>query len=342
MRVLLTGSAGFIGSHAMDALLAEGIPVRGLDILPARLPGHHAHSDRIDLLDRAGLRRVFEEFAPTHVIHLAAQTNWDRFTDPDVYYAPNTRGVENLVAAIQSTPCVQRAVFTSTQLVCHVNYRPSHELDYAPTTHYGESKVQTEMIVRAASGGGVEWCIARPTTIWGPRMKPHYQTFLNMVRRGLYFHVGRDPLLKSYGYVGNTVHQYLKLLNAPKADIHGRTLYLADYEPLSLREWIITIQETYGARKVPTVPVAVAQMMARLGDGLNAIGISAFPFNTFRLTNVLTTYIFDVSETQRICGPLPYGMRDGVRHMIDWMRLLEHGDPSGAGAAPAAVDSKPS
>jgi nucleoside-diphosphate-sugar epimerase len=197
MRVLITGSSGFIGSHAMDSLLDQGIAVHGIDVLPTRLPRHHAHTSRVDLLDHDGLSRAVREFAPTEVMHLAAQTNWDRFTDPAVYYAPNTQGVENLIAAIRSTPTVRRAIFTSTQLVCHVNYRPTHDQDYAPTTHYGESKVQTEKIVRAADGGGVEWCIARPTTIWGPRMKPHYQTFLNMVRRGLYFHVGREPCIST-------------------------------------------------------------------------------------------------------------------------------------------------
>jgi nucleoside-diphosphate-sugar epimerase len=322
MRILLTGSSGFIGGNAMDALLEQGIAVRGVDILPPRAPHHQPHCSRLDILDLAALRAVMDEFAPTEVLHLAAQTNWDRHTDPKKYYAPNVEGVANLVAAIRATPSVRRAVFTSSQLVCHVNHRPAHDVDYAPTTIYGESKVETEKIVRASDGGGVEWCIVRPTTIWGPGMKPHYQRFLNMVRRGLYVHVGKSPLFKSYGYVGNTVHQYLQVLRADADRVHGRVFYVADYEPMSLRAWTDAIQVAFGARKVPTVPEFAARALARVGDCVNAVGFGGFPFNTFRLTNVLTPYVFDLGPIQEVCGPLPYTMDDGVRRMVDWMLAL--------------------
>ena len=46
-------------------------------------------------------------------------------------------------------------------------------------------------------------------------MSPHYQRFLRMIQRGHYFHVGNNPLWKSYGYIDNTTFQYLRLLEAP-------------------------------------------------------------------------------------------------------------------------------
>ena len=139
------------------------------------------------------------------------------------------------MAAIEVTSGVERAIFTSSQLVCRVGYVPRSDTDYAPSTLYGESKVWTERIVRETDGGGAAWCLVRPTTIWGPGMSAHYQRFLRMIAKGRYVHVGTS-LSKSYGYVGNVVHQIERLLAAPAGEIRGKTLYLADEAaPLAAR-----------------------------------------------------------------------------------------------------------
>jgi hypothetical protein len=98
---------------------------------------------------------------------------------------------------------------------------------------------------------------------------------------------------------------------------------LSDYEPMSLRAWVDAIQVAFGARRVPTVPETLARGLARVGDGLNAVGFQSFPFNTFRLNNVLTPYVFDLTPTERVCGPLPYSMEAGVRRMVEWTLALE-------------------
>ena len=104
------------------------------------------------------------------------------------------------------------------------------DTDYTADTLYGQSKVRTEQIVRSADGGGREWCLARPTTVWGPGMSAHYQRFLRMIERGYYFHVGHGPLWKSYSYIDNIAFQYWRLLAAPADQIQRRTFYLADYD----------------------------------------------------------------------------------------------------------------
>jgi hypothetical protein len=141
-----------------------------------------------------------------------------------------------------------------------------------------------------------------------------------MIMDGRYVHVGRRPLIKSYGYVGNTVHQLIRLLAVPATAIHGKTLYLADYQPLSLRAWADQLQRELGARPIRTIPLVAAQAVARVGDGLNRVGVTRFPFNSFRLRNVLTEYRFDLSPTEAITGPLPWTMPDGVRALVASLR----------------------
>jgi nucleoside-diphosphate-sugar epimerase len=199
---------------------------------------------------------------------------------------------------------------------------PTSDTDYAADTMYGRSKVRTEEIVRAADGAGREWCLVRPTTVWGPGMSAHYQRFLRMIMRGYYFHVGRTPLWKSYGYVDNVAFQYWRLLLAPTEQMQSRTFYLADYAPINLIAWCDEFQRSFEARPIPHLSVGAGRLLASCGDAVNALGIRRFPFNSFRLNNVLTQYQFDMQATAAVCGPLPYSMEQGVAATVAWMREL--------------------
>jgi nucleoside-diphosphate-sugar epimerase len=283
---------------------------------------HHA----CDLLDAGAVQRAIDTIQPDAVAHLAAVTHIYGTTLAD--YAANVAGVENLSTAIARNGQVQRAVCTSTQLVSTVGHQPRSEQQYSPTTVYGESKVKTEQIWRGSDGGRTTWCLVRPTTIWGPGMNPHYLRFFGMLRRGRYVHVGRNPVRKTYGFVGNTIHQYAQLLlDAPRASIHRRTFYLGDYEPIDLRAWTEAFREALDAPPIRTVPVTVASVGARVGDIVNAIGFDRFPLNSFRLRNVLTPSVLDLAATEAVCGPLPYSLHDGIAQTADWLRATWAGSP---------------
>jgi GlcNAc-P-P-Und epimerase len=317
-KVLVTGSAGLIGAALVRDLAKLGIDVAGLDRKPIGEANGAAVNYLCDILDGARLTACIGEFAPDTIVHLAARTDLHEKKNVSAY-AANIEGVSNLVEAIRATPSVKRCIWTSTQLVCRVGYVPADPLDYKPDTMYGRSKVRSEEIVRASAGGGREWCLVRPTTVWGPGVSPHYQTFLKLVKRGLYFHVDPGPLYKSYSYIGNITHQYIRLLEAPAEIIQGRTLYLADYSPIDLVGWCNAFQTAFGARRIPVMPKALVRLFALAGDALGKAGFRGVPFDSFRLRNMLTQYQFDVRETEAICGPLPYTIEDGVRATADWI-----------------------
>lgn len=149
-------------------------------------------------------------------------------------------------------------------------------------------------------------------------MSPHYQSMLRLIQKGRFFHCGSGKLYKSYAYAANIAHQYAKLMQAETNKINRKTFYLADYEPLSLRDYINGLAEAMQAPRVPTVPNFLAKAMAITGDILNTVGLSRFPFNSFRLRNILTEYQFDLSETKAVCGELPYTFSDGVKETASW------------------------
>jgi nucleoside-diphosphate-sugar epimerase len=330
--IFVTGTGGFIARHLALRLLGLGHKVVGFDRKPSGIADPRYREVVADLLDATAVRRAVAAAAPRVVFHLAARTDLDEKHDLNGY-AANIDGVRNLVEAIADAPSVERAICTSTQLVCRIGYVPKHDQDYAPSTLYGESKVHTERIWRDADGAGREWCLVRPTTIWGPGMNPHYLRFFQMVRDGRYFHVGRGPTYKSYGYVGNVVHEYVQLMHAPAEAIRRRTFYLADYEPLALEAWADAFALELSAPRIRHLPKAVAVSAAKVGDLLERVGWTRFPFTSFRLRNVLTAYRVDTEPTEVICGPLPFTWREGVRMTCEWLREVWRGATSHTPAA---------
>jgi GlcNAc-P-P-Und epimerase len=321
MKVLITGISGLIGRWTALRLANAGHHVVGLDLLALPEGVAAAEHYRCDLLDKSRLIRVLRDEAPEAIAHLAARTGIYDAADLEGY-AANSEGVRNLIGAITETPSVRRVVYTSSQLVCRVGYMPRTDQDYCPQTVYGQSKVLTEQIVRQTNGGGVEWCIVRPTTVWGPWMHPHYRTMLRMIQRGRYFHCGNAKLYKSYSYVENIAWQYLQLLTAPVDAIHSRLFYLADYKPLSLRDYVDALAREMGAPRIPTYPLTMVKLLALGGDVLTRCGFKRFPFSTFRLQNILTEYVFDLAPTERVCGPLPFGWEQGVKQTANWFKAL--------------------
>jgi nucleoside-diphosphate-sugar epimerase len=318
MKVLVTGSAGFIGRAVCDLLQRQGWQVTGLDMQRHELSS--GQFVQCDIREGAALRRAVVAAAPEVIIHLAARIDLLERHDLTGYSA-NIEGVENLIEAVKATPGCRRVIYTSSQLVCRPGYVPAGPEDYCPHTIYGRSKVRTEQIVRERASEAGEWCLVRPTTVWGPGMSPHYQTMLRLIRQGRYFHCGSSPLLKSYSYLGNIAWQYYQLAKAPAGHIQGQTFYLADYQPLSLRRYADDLANHLGAPRIRTYPLPMVRILARMGDVLNAAGWRRFPFNTFRLNNILTEYVFDTSATEKVCGPLPCTYEEGVAATADWFRI---------------------
>src|SRR5205085_4177535 len=120
MRVLVTGSAGFIGRRLVSALAHANHVVAGLDKRDPPPESALMSANYVcDILDRDALEQAVRAFAPDAVAHLAARTDLDE-TAGLAGYAANVEGVNHLVGAIQSAPSVRRCLWTSSQLVCRV------------------------------------------------------------------------------------------------------------------------------------------------------------------------------------------------------------------------------
>lgn len=163
--------------------------------------------------------------------------------------------------------------------------------------------------------------IVRSTTIWGPGMSEHYASIVRMIRRGLYFNVGRRPLRKSYSYIENLVGQLAVVGGAPAAEIQRRTFYLADSDPIDLRAWADAFAEEFG-RRLHTMPVFLARILGFVGDVAARLHLPA-PVRSSRITNMLTEYIYDTAPIDAVHGRTTVDWREGVRRTASWIKAQD-------------------
>ena len=316
--VLVTGGSGFIGTNAVQALLDAGRTVASIDIVAPRDPRHRELWTQVDLVDAEAVAAAVTAMAPTSVLHLGARTDLEGATLED--YAANTTGTANLMEALRACAVPPRVIVASSRMVCPTGYQPRSEVDFNPPNVYGESKVETERIFREGDYPAT-WAVARPTSIWGPWFDAPYRDFFLAVAKGRYRHPGKAEIHKSFGYVENTVAQMLALLAAPDEAIHERVFYLADYEPLEVLEWAGEIRRaTNGPSSVRSVPLPVLRGIARTGDLLKRLGWVNVPLTSFRLDNLLTEMIYDMSPIQEFAPKVPVSRSEGVLKTVAWMR----------------------
>ena len=320
MRVFVSGGSGFIGTNLIESFLEDGWEVLNFDLVSPQNSQHNRLFQQGDIRDAEALTSAVRDFRPDVVVHLAARTDLDGANLED--YSANIDGVHNMIKAIRAAGTASRAVFASSRYVHKTEVFPRRDDDYSPFTLYGKSKVETERIVRA-SQLEIPWVLIRPTSIWGPWFRIPYRMFFDAIRKGLYLHPSGRRISKSYGYVGNVIHQIRKLLTADAERIDRRTFYVSDDKNMDVLEFAQAIQEAFGAPPVRQAPMVLLQTVARAGDLLKSMGVSNPPLTSFRLNNLLTPMNYDMSATRDVTGPAPYTLKEGVRATVAW--ILQNG-----------------
>lgn len=178
--ILVTGGAGFIGSHIVDALVAAGHTVAVLDNLST---GKRANVNpaatlyEMDLRDAAGVRRVVDEVRPAVISHQAALADVRAsLADPATYAQVNVVGTLNLLEAARRTGATRKVIFASTGGAVYGNpaeLPASERCPALPLDPYGTSKLACEYYLATYKHNyGIDHCILRYANVYGPRQDP--------------------------------------------------------------------------------------------------------------------------------------------------------------------------
>ena len=216
MRAVVTGGAGFIGSHLVDALLARGDDVLVIDNLASgrrELVDAGARFEEVDIRNGDVLGTVFAEFRPNVSFHLAAQADVRVSVErPDYDADVNLVGTIRVLEAARSVGA--QVVFASTGGAIYGECeRPATEDDpRAPASPYGTSKLAAEEYLATWNRlYGSEHVALRYGNVFGPRQDPHGEAgvvaiFFGRLAEGRPVTIfGTGLQTRDYVYVGDVV-----------------------------------------------------------------------------------------------------------------------------------------
>lgn len=294
MKIIVTGGSGFIGTNLISLLESKGHEILNIDILAPRNVMQNKFWQKVDICDFENFKIAIIDFKPDYIIHLAARTDLDENKEINGYSA-NIKGVRNLMDICSDLSHIKRLVIASSMLVCKLGYVPENGNDYCPTTLYGESKVQTEKIVKEYSN--LDWILVRPTSIWGPWFGAPYNSFFKLVMSGRYVNLKpAHAATKTYGYVHNTCLQILSLVFNDKDSVKHDYFYLGDNTPINISAWADIISNISRGSKVLSIPSWLLKIAGKIGDFIISLGLK-FPMSSFRYKNMTTNHLIDLTKT---------------------------------------------
>jgi UDP-glucuronate 4-epimerase len=311
LRALVTGSAGFVGSHLFDALLARGDDVLGVDCFT---PYYDEGTKRSNLEDAlASPRASFVEAdlraAPLDalldgvdvVFHQAAQAgvrhSWsDGFAD---YVGHNVLATQRLLEAVQRRTGTCRFVYASSSSVYGNQARyPVRESDLpAPFSPYGVTKLAGEHLCGLyAENWGVPAVALRYFTVFGPRQRPDmsiYRLCEAALRGDVFTRYGDGEQVREFTYVDDIVAANLAAADAGVAP--GTYLNVAGGAEITLNALVALVEELAGA------PVKLDLRPAAAGDARRNGGA--------------------IERARELLGWEPQvSLRDGIARQLAWHR----------------------
>jgi UDP-glucuronate 4-epimerase len=311
--ILVTGAAGFIGFHVARRLCEQGGTVIGLDnlnayydpkIKQARLDQLRRFPrfgfDKLDLVDRAGMAKLFAAHRFPAVVHLAAQPGVRHsLVDPHAYADANLTGFLNVLEGCRRSGC-GHLVYASSSSVYGGNtrmpFRVTDNVDH-PLSLYGATKKANELMAHAyAHLFGLRATGLRFFTVYGPWGRPDMAMWLFAAaiaegRPIRLFNHGR--MRRDFTYVDDAVEAVVRLIDKPPAGDPGwsgeapdpatsrapwRVYNIGNDHPVEVTEVVRLIEQALGKQAIrelaPMQPGDLPETRADVADLAAAVGFS--------------------------------------------------------------------
>jgi len=284
MKILLTGGAGFIGSHVAERALEQGHQLAIVDnfdpFYDPAVKRANVHEIRrrgdfqlfeVDITNFSALREHFRSFRPDSVIHLAARAGVrPSLENPRAYQETNVSGTQNILELCREFS-VQRLVFGSSSSVYgNSNKAPFSEdqLELRPISPYAATKLAGELLCHVyAHVYRLPVVCLRFFTVYGPRQRPDLaiHKFTSLIEAGEPIPVfGDESTGRDYTWYEDIVAGVMAStkLSFPSDETPFRVYNLGNSHPVRLHELISAIELATGRRakrtKLPAQPGDVA------------------------------------------------------------------------------------
>ena len=271
--ILVTGAAGFIGSHIAERLASDGHEVVGMDNFSPYYD-RELKEKNLKAIEDAGvefheLDKVSDDLAPvlkgiTHVVHCAAQPGISDSVSREDYERNNTLATEKLIEALKGVDTLECFLYTSTSSVYGLYAHGDEESELDPASNYGETKLATEKLIQKHQvEAGFPATILRPFSVIGPRERPEklFTKLIKSVLEGKEFPLfkGSDEHIRSYTYVGDIVDGVLLALFNPDKSV-GEVFNIGGGDVTTTGQAIQLVSDIIGK------PLKIKHLPPRKGD----------------------------------------------------------------------------
>jgi 2-alkyl-3-oxoalkanoate reductase len=323
-RSLVTGAAGFVGSHVADALLERGDQVMATDVAPT---GHRSDMDytQMDITDADAVRASVQGMDA--VFHVASIVHTKRNNSARVFEV-NHGGTKSLLKACQEAG-VKRFIYMSSASVVYEGKDIENGDEGLPygkgQAPYADSKIEAEKDVHKANTDRFRTCAIRPHIVFGKGDTRFLPNILSRAKSGkLKMGVGGQSRLSDFTYIDNLIQGVLladaSLISNGKAA--GQAYFITNGEPIPFWQFVDKFLE---ALDYPTikgyVPYGVAYVAAALAEFVDTLkGGGINPENglsRFAVRYMCTHHYFSIDKAKRDLGYDPkVSIDEGVRRTV--------------------------
>src|SRR5258708_3723306 len=280
-RYLITGATGFIGSHLVEALLAQKIPASHITLLVqpkanlSNLPKLPFHITRGDIRDPRAVKEAIK--GASYVYHLAAVSGLQSDKDED-YLSVNVGGTKNVVDACKKNPLKKFVFFSSIavyglpawvgDIINWDETKPHHFSEV-----YGQSKAEAEnIVVEAHQQYDLPYVIIRPTSVYGPRDRGQLYGLYKAIYRQYFVMIGNGNNVLDMVFVNDIVDG---AIHAAKNTSSASDYILGATTPTKFKDIVRNISRSTGRHMLPiTIPKSVALPLSVIvSHGCSMIGI---------------------------------------------------------------------
>lgn len=292
-HALVTGGAGFIGSHLVDRLLGEGWRVTVIDnfdpfydpAIKERNVAEHLKNERytlyrLDIRDLSGLRQALTDEYDV-IVHLAAKAGVrPSIQDPVTYQEVNVTGTQNMLEFARERG-ISQFVFASSSSVYGVNPNvPWREDDHVllPISPYASTKVSGELLGHVYSHlYGIRFIALRFFTVYGPRQRPdlaiHKFARLMLEGKPIPFY-GDGTSRRDYTYIDDVIEGVRAAMDYTAT--RYEVVNLGNNSTVSLQELVQQLEDVLGVeaklQRLPEQPGDVPQTWADIGKAERLFG----------------------------------------------------------------------
>ncbi|MGZ4940289.1 MAG: NAD-dependent epimerase/dehydratase family protein [Halobacteriota archaeon] len=326
MKVLVTGAAGFIGSHVVDALVERGNNVRALVRPGGDMSYLRTLRDveivRGDLTDTGSLKSAVQDVQ--QIYNVAAKTGpWGV---EEAYRAVNVQGLADLIHLAMDAG-VERIVHTSSVTVYGHHLRDIVTEDHpihAENNPYSRSKIAGELLIsQLVQEHGAPVVVVRPAWVYGPRDVASFCRFVNLVEHGKSFLIGPGNNSVPVVYVGDVAQGFIKAGDAGNKVI-GRAYNIADDRRVTQAEYLNTIadalQAPHVSRKFPLSALYLAGRTAEVvWQAMGRRKGAPPPLTTYGVSLLGENQQFSIDRARRELGYAPnFDVKRGVAEGVRW------------------------